>query len=87
MIHSEQLDSLKGEFELLHFIPGRVRIRFHRLKGSPALAEEVRGRLLAIEGIRSVDTNPVTGTVLLRYDPARIQWESVLSVARELQSR
>lgn len=87
MIDPEQLDSLKGEFEVLHFIPGRVRIRLHRLKGSPALAEEVRGRLSAIEGVRSVETNHVTGTVLLQYDPAGIQWESVLSVARELQSR
>jgi hypothetical protein len=85
MTRSERPDpSASRELELLHFVPGRIRTRFHRLKGNQTLAGEVRNKLSAAEGVEGVEASHLTGTVLIRYEPNLIQWESVLSIAVEL---
>jgi hypothetical protein len=85
MTSPERLNSIASrEIEPLHFVPGRVRIRFHRLKGNQSLSEELRSKLALAVGVKEVETSHLTGTVLIRYDPALIQWKSVLSIAVEL---
>lgn len=61
-----------GGFEVVHAIPGRVRLKIARVKHNPALAVEIRKRFSAIQGILQVDANPVTSSVLLIYDPKDI---------------
>jgi hypothetical protein len=56
--------------ELRHAIPGRVRLRFPALKGEPGLSHEVERQLSALPVVRRVEVNPVTGSVLVLYDPA-----------------
>ncbi len=56
--------------ELRHAIPGRVRLRFPALKGQPDLSREVQKQLGALSVVRRVEVNPVTGSVLVLYDPA-----------------
>jgi hypothetical protein len=75
--------SISREVELLHFVPGRVRIRFLRLKANQALAEKVQRKLRDVEGVELVEASHLTGTVLIRYNDS-IQWESVLSAAIDL---
>ena len=63
------------EFEgvkVVHFIPGRVRLRVDRLRGEPAFADKVRERLSAVDAIRHVDASDLTGSVLVEYDPVAI---------------
>jgi hypothetical protein len=53
----------------LHAVPGRLRIRIPNLKASTRLAAALESELERVEGIRSVEANPVTGNVLIVYDP------------------
>lgn len=52
-----------------HHISGRLRIRYPQLKNNPARAKVVETALRKIDGVRSVETSTVTGSLLVRYDP------------------
>lgn len=53
------------------FLPGRVRLRHPALQ-QEAVARQTRQQILAVPGVRSVDINPLSGSVLLCYDSRRI---------------
>src|SRR5215475_2765406 len=55
--------------QIVHFLPGRVRLKLPRLKGNASLAEEVERTLTALQGIRHVETSTTTGSVLVLYEP------------------
>ena len=59
-----------GDIELLHAIPGRVRMRVPEMKGNPDLAREIEKYLSDIKLVHRVEVNPLTGSVLVVYDPA-----------------
>jgi hypothetical protein len=52
---------------LLHHIPGRMRINLPALKGDGWLLQEIRESLSPLPGVRDIETNSLTGSVLLRY--------------------
>jgi hypothetical protein len=52
---------------LLHHIPGRMRINLPALKGDGWLLPEIRESLSPLPGVRDIETNSLTGSVLLRY--------------------
>ena len=54
---------------ILHAIPGRLRVKVGLLKNNPALADECQGRLARLQMVQRVVVNPVTGSVLITYDP------------------
>jgi hypothetical protein len=60
------------EVQLAHYIPGRIRIRVSKVKGNASLAEDIRQNFSAIAGIHKVEANPLTGSVLVEYDPQMI---------------
>jgi hypothetical protein len=64
----DQIASGNGGVELLHAIPGRIRLRVHEVKGSPARAHEVEQQVAGLKLVRRVEVNPVTGSVLVVYD-------------------
>src|SRR5919202_5828646 len=55
--------------QIVHFLPGRVRVKLSRLKGNASLAGEVERTLTALQGIRHVETSTTTGSVLVLYEP------------------
>ena len=55
--------------QLVHFLPGRVRVKLPRLKGNTSLAGEVERTLTALQGIRHVEASTTTGSVLVLYEP------------------
>jgi hypothetical protein len=59
-----------SDIELRHAIPGRVRLRIPGIKGQPALAREVQQQLSGLKVVRRVEVSPITGSVLVIYDPA-----------------
>jgi hypothetical protein len=76
-----------GGFQVVHAIPGRVRVKISRLKEDPALAREVQERLTAVHGIQQVEVNPVTGSVLVLYDRTVLEsLDSLLSLGAEFNS-
>ncbi|MDQ6665502.1 MAG: hypothetical protein M3Z23_14060 [Acidobacteriota bacterium] len=52
----------------IHHLPGRLRVRVPGLKGNPAGAAKIVERLTALDGVMGAQANPVTGSVLIRYD-------------------
>jgi hypothetical protein len=57
------------EFALAHHVPGRLRLRSAALKGDASASEQARHQLAQIRGVTSTSANPITGSVLLEYDP------------------
>jgi copper chaperone CopZ len=56
----------------IHSIPGRLRIKSTLIKKNPAEAAKAKALLAPLPGIQNVDVNLLTGSVLVRYDPAAI---------------
>lgn len=58
-------------------IPGRLRVRAEKLRDEGAAAE-IAQRIGAEPGVTSVTASTVTGSLLVLYDPARIQLDRLL---------
>lgn len=56
------------DIRVVHAIPGRIRLKVPQLRENPALASEIQTRLVSASGIRLVETNPTTGSVLVFYE-------------------
>jgi copper chaperone CopZ len=56
-----------GPVQTDHAIRGRVRFRVPSLSGNRSDADLLRGKLPKLQGVESVDVNPATGSVLVRY--------------------
>src|SRR5262249_57284591 len=65
-------------------VPGRVRARLPLLRGAPSLAHAVETRLSGHAAVRSVTTNAITGSVLVRFDASRLGVRQLLAtIGRE----
>lgn len=53
---------------IVHAVPGRIRLKISRLKRDPKYAVAIRERLLSLPGIRRVEANPLTASVLVSYN-------------------
>jgi hypothetical protein len=69
---------------VVHFTPGRLRLRVDRSKRSPALYDDLRGLLSTLPGVTSVDIAPETGSILVSYDPASLDADQLLQLGAEL---
>jgi hypothetical protein len=58
------------EVRVAHVLPGRVRFKVDALRVDPEQAREVETRLSMIRGMLEVKINPLTGSVLMCFDPA-----------------
>ena len=58
-------------------IPGRVRWDVSALLDRPSLVPVINQVLLSCPGVKSVASNPVTGRVLVHYDPVLVRLEDL----------
>jgi Heavy metal associated domain 2 len=58
---------------LSHFIPGRVRLKARPIKGNPPLARKITEVFLLIDGIKLVEANSLTGSLLIEYEAAELK--------------
>ncbi len=68
----------KGVY-VVHAMPGRVRFKVDKVKGNPALAQQVQDRLGQVPGIKQVAASPQTGSLLISYDAAALLAEGALA--------
>lgn len=54
--------------QIVHHIPGRLRLKLPRAKGNQALLQHVKESLSPQPGIRRVEVNPTTGSVVIHYN-------------------
>ena len=59
------------------FFPGRVRLRAPIFKEND-LVEKARAILSKSDAVKNIETNPVTGSVLIEYNPAKVPMEKLL---------
>lgn len=54
--------------QIVHALPGRVRLRIGSRRHDYAYFDELMGKLADVAGVEVIDTNPRTGSVLLSYE-------------------
>lgn len=52
-------------------VAGRIRVRDPGLRSAPRLARLEAG-LAGIEGVHAIEANPLAGSIVLHYDPVRV---------------
>jgi hypothetical protein len=78
--------------KIVHAIPGRVRLKVPKIRKNSAFEAEIRDRLSTAKAIQRVEINPITGSVLLLYNPEEIRlpgplfslWKSFSSLFPDL---
>jgi hypothetical protein len=68
------------KLDLVHHLPGRLRLRSAELKGNARAGEEARHRLAAVEGVTSVQANPCTGSLLVEYNTTTLSPDNIIDV-------
>ena len=53
-----------------HLVPGRLRLKIASLKGSETRARLAEARVRDLDGVREVCANKLTGSLIVRFDPA-----------------
>jgi len=62
-----------------NYVPGRLRIQTPFIHGNPQNAATFEKTVRDLEGITSVETNPVTGSALIHFDENKIKHEQIIS--------
>lgn len=68
--------------EVVHSLPGRLRLRLSALRDQPNAAVEVADALAALDGVVDVQVRPFTGSILCRYDAALVRKPELIKAAR-----
>jgi Heavy metal associated domain 2 len=63
----------------VHALPGRLRVKLAGIKKAPAAAKELERALLREPGVAEATANPVTGSMLIHYDPQQISMHTILA--------
>ena len=67
----------------LHETPGRLRIKIPGLKGNAQAVEAVREELMDLAGVREVNANAVTGSIIVIHHRDALQTRDVLDLLEE----
>lgn len=67
MPQSTRKRSSHPDLRLVHSIPGRIRLKAKNLYRQSRSAEEIVRKLSIIDGLHSVEANPTTGSLTMRY--------------------
>lgn len=57
---------------VLSDLPGRVRLQVAGMRDNPERSGAVLNALYALPGVKDANVNPLTGSALFQYDPARL---------------
>ena len=75
---------MEVESTYVHALEGRLRVKVAGVKDSPTGASRVETHLRSLGGILEVAANPVTGNVLILYDPATTHQGEIVKALRAL---
>ncbi len=62
----------RAAIQILHAIPGRIRVKVAQIRETPALAAQIREHLASVPGVQKVETNVRAASVLIQYDVAAL---------------
>lgn len=72
---------------VVNILPGRMRLRFKALKGCPDTAGTLQSHLGSVDGISRVEISPLTGSLLLHYDPQALSSPEFLDAFSEAMGK
>jgi hypothetical protein len=78
---------LMQHVEVLHYIPGRVRLFSQQLVNNTAAASDLTSYLSAIPEIKQFSVNAATGSVLIQYWPADVANTPLLQELEQLVAK
>ena len=74
------------DVKIVHFIPGRARLRIEKVKHTPQFADEIKQQLNTVPGIKHIEIKELTGSVLIEYDKQTLSSQhSIDALAKALQ--
>jgi copper chaperone CopZ len=68
----------------VHALEGRLRIKIPEVKGAPHRAREVERHLYSCPGVEEATASPITGSVLVLYNPRLIGQEEIIFAFQEI---
>ena len=72
-------------WDIVHHLPGRIRLRHQAIYRDTSLANRLRGVIENLAGVLEFAVWPVTGSVLIRFDPDLITSAYLLQVLDHAQ--
>jgi hypothetical protein len=73
-------EAARDELRIVSHFPGRLRVRAETFRVLPEVAEEVARRLAEEPGVELVKTSPVTGSLVVTYDPRALQLPRLVQI-------
>lgn len=73
---------VSAEPRVLHTITGRVRVHVPGWTGQGK--QQIEAQLRQLDGVRRLQANPVTGTILVTFDPAILGEQTILQTVQKL---
>lgn len=64
----------------LHELPGRLRVKIPMLKRNESAARKVQDFLEDIKGISSASAKPLTGSIVIKFDPKAISSREIVTI-------
>jgi hypothetical protein len=65
----------------VHHVPGRLRVRIPAVRKNPRKADEIKD-LLDICGVDKLKVNPLTGSVVVNFDPSQVTPQQLLQILK-----
>jgi Heavy metal associated domain 2 len=65
---------------VVHRVEGRLRLRVNRIKNRPSSAASLQASLKTVGGVTDASANPLTGSVLIVYDPWQLTERDLLDL-------
>jgi cation transport ATPase len=63
----------------LHTAEGRLRVKITGLKRSPEISAALEGNLRSLDGVSHVNANPLTGNLLVLFEPEDTNHEQIIN--------
>jgi hypothetical protein len=79
------LPHIRGKFEVIHTLPGRIRFRIPMLEGQdPEVIDSVEKELKRLPEINRVVLNPISGSLVLDYNDEEIKASIICGILLKL---
>jgi hypothetical protein len=83
-MEEEETTTMNGISSYVHALEGRLRIEIPEVKGAPLKAREIERHLVFCSGVEEVTANPITGSVLVLYNPHLIGQKEIIFAFQEI---
>jgi hypothetical protein len=70
----------RDRLRLVSHFPGRLRVRARTFRAMPHVAGEVLARLREEPAVTGTEASPVTGSILVTYDPAALELPRLVQI-------